>query len=113
MDNLKMLLNNGTELRLEAFGVPCHCVMLCEDKDVMTEVWDTLTEANLRRVYIQQGDVVIMAFNDCFLNGQQSVVNPDGSLTVHFYLDGTRDNLVSDDDREYIEAAKILLGEVE
>lgn len=113
MNNLTLILLDSTELSLDAFGVPCHAVMTCADHTEMNAVWDKLTDVNLRRIELKQDETVIAAYNDCYLNGQQSVVNPDGSLTVHFYLDGTRDNLVSDDDREYITAAKILLGEVE
>lgn len=112
-NNLTLILLDGTELSIDSFGYPCHVVMQCADHDEMHGVWAKLTDVNLRRIEIAQGEEKLAAYNDCFLHGQQSVTNPDGTLTVHWYLDGTRDNLVSDDDREYIEAAKILLGEVE
>lgn len=113
MNNLALILADGTELRLEAFGVPCHAVMLCESKEMITEIWDTLTEANLQQMFVRQGDEIVFAYRDCSVNGEQSIVNGDGTLTVHFYMDGTRikEATLTDEDREYITAAKILLGE--
>ena len=115
MDNLKMILFDGSEIGLDAFGLPCHAVMQCADKAETLALWDRLNEGNLKQVFVRQGDEVVFAFKDCSVNGEQSIVNGDGSLTVHFYLDGERikEAALTDEDREYITAAKILLGEEE
>lgn len=115
MDNLTMILADNTEMRLEAFGLPCHAVMLCESRETLNEIWDALTEENLRQIFVREGDEIVYAYRDCCVNGQQAIVNGDGTLTVHFYLDGTRikEAALTDEDREYIQAAKILLGEEE
>lgn len=113
--DLKMILSDGAELSLDAFGIPCHAVMTCENRDTLNEVWDLLTEENLRQVFVRHGEDIVYAYKNCAINGVQSIVNGDGTLTVHFYLDGERvkEATLTDEDVEYITAAKILLGECE
>ena len=115
MSNLKMILYDGTELSLDAFGLPCHAVMQAANPEAVVEIWSKLTPDSLKQVYVRQDDDLMFAYKDCSVNGQQSIVNGDGTLTVHFYLDGTRikEATLTDEDREYIAAAKILLGEEE
>lgn len=113
--DIKLILTDGTELSLDAFGLPCHAVMQAASPKAVVELWDKLTPYNLRQIFVRQGDEVMFAYKDCAINGEQSIVNGDGTLTVHFYLDGTRikEATLTDEDREYITAAKILLGEEE
>lgn len=113
MDNLKMILLDGTALSLDAFGVPCHAVMTCESPEAQMEAWKKLTPMNLSKVEVQQDGEAIFAFAGCVLDGVQTVVNGDGSLTVHFYMSGTRVETVSDSTQEYVTAAKIMMGESE
>ena len=40
----------------------------------------------------------------------QYILNADGTVTAHFYMEGER---AEHPDAEYIEAGKILLGEAE
>lgn len=112
---LKLILTDGTELSLDAFGLPCHAVTQAASPETVVELWDKLTPDNLRQIFVRQGDEVMFAYKNCSVNGEQSIVNGDGTLTVHFYLDGTRikEATLTDEDREYITAAKILLGEEE
>lgn len=113
MNDLKMILADGTELSLEAFGLPCHAVMTCESKEAMMAVWQQMTAMNLSRIEVQQDGAAVFAFAGCALDGVQSVVNGDGSLNVHFYLRGTKLDILNETDQEYITAAKIMMGEVE
>ena len=113
MNDLKMILFDGTELGLEAFTLPMHPVMICADADEMSATMKLLTEMNLSSVEIRQGDVPVYKFTGGRLDGQQSVMNGDGSLTVHFYLSGVQQEVVSDRTAEYVAAAQILLGEEE
>lgn len=113
--DLKMILADGTELSLEAFGLPCHMVAHCASRHDMAALWDKLTDERLAQVFVRQGDEIVFAYKNCSVNGEQAIVNGDGTLTVHFYLDGERikEAALTDEDREYITAAKILLGEEE
>lgn len=113
MDNLKMILFDGTALALDAFGLPMHAVMTCASEDDMMARWKLLTPANLARVEIKQDGETVFAYTGGTLDGVQSVINGDGTLTVHFYMKGTRFEVMSDTSTEYITAAKILLGEEE
>ena len=115
MDNLTLILLDGTELSLDAFGLPCHAVMQAANPEAVSALWAQLTPDNLKQIFVRQNDEIMFAYKDCSVNGEQSIVNGDGSLTVHFYLDGTRikEAALTDEDREYITAAKILLGEEE
>lgn len=111
--DLKMILLDGTELSIDAFGLPCHAVMTCESKEAMMAIWQQLTAMNLSRIEVQQDGETVFAFAGCVLDGVQNVANGDGSLTVHFYMNGTRVGIVNETDQEYIQAAKIMMGEVE
>lgn len=113
MNDLKMILYDGTELALEAFTLPMHPVMICADADDMTAKMKLLTDMNLSSVDIHQNGVPVYKFTGGRLDGQQSVVNGDGTLTVHFYLSGVQQEVVSDTTAEYVTAAQILLGEEE
>lgn len=112
MDNLKMILNDGTEVYIAEFGLPMHCVALCADRDEMNALWSTLTPANLINMQIQQNDETVAAYTNVSIDGVQCIINADTTLTVHFYMTGTTVN-PNAADAEYAEAARILLGEVE
>ncbi len=113
MENLKMILFDGTELNLEGFGLPMHAVMTCQSSDEMLEKWKLLTPMNLSRVEVRLNDESVFAYAGGALEGVQSVINPDGTVTVHFYMTGERLEAVSQTTAEYVTAAKILLGEEE
>lgn len=113
MDNLKMILFDGTELSVDAFGLPMHAVLTCANEDEMLEKYKQLTPSNLARVAVVQGGETVFAYTGGTVEGMQSIVNPDGTLTVHFYMNGVRQEVVSKTNADYITAAKILLGEEE
>lgn len=113
MNNLKMILFDGTELDIDAFGLPMHAVMTCANEDEMLAVWKQLTPMNMSTVEVQQDGETVFAFVGGSLEGQQSVVNGDGSLTVHFYMQGVRQDVTDANTQEYVTAAQILLGEEE
>lgn len=113
MNDLKMILLDGTELSLEAFGLPMHAVMTCADKEEMLARWKLLTALNLSRVEVQQAGAAVFTFTGAVLDGVQSVLNGDGSMTVHFYMSGTRVEALDATSQEYITAAQIMLGEEE
>lgn len=113
MDELKLILYDGTELPLDAFGLPMHAVMICANEDEMLEKYKLLTPLNLSRVAVVQNGETVFAYNGGTVEGMQSIVNPDGTLTAHFYMKGVRQEVLSETSAEYITAAKILLGEEE
>lgn len=110
MKAIKMILKDGTEIALKAFVLPMHVVLTCDTKEEMLDVWNQFRPENLEEVKILEDDEVLFTFLYAGVTGQQSIVNTDGTITVHFYLDGEREPLA---DPEYDAAARILLGEVE
>lgn len=107
MSNLKMVLNDGTQIGIETFGLPMHAVLICADDAEVKEKWAQLTSENLAAVQIQQDEETVFAFSDVTLDGLQCVMNGDDSITVHLYMSGTNEGAA------YAEAGKILLGEEE
>lgn len=110
MKDLKMILTDGTEVAIEEFTLPMHVVAACTSKEDVLALWDRLMPENLTEVKITEGGEPLFTFLNAGVVGQQSVLNPDNSITAHFYLDGERVALA---DPEYEAAAKILLGEVQ
>ena len=113
MDNLTMILADETELALEAFGLPMHAVMCLNTEDEVLEKWKLLTPENLAHVTVMLDGEAVYTFAHGKVEGQQSVVNGDGTLTVHYYMTGERVETVSDTTAEYVQAARIMLGEEE
>lgn len=110
MDELKMVLKDGTEIVLSEFTLPLHAVVVRSTRAEVQAIWDDLTEENLETVTIQDNGEVLFTFNDAIVLGEQIVVNADSTVTGHYYLDGTRQE---PGNSEYEEAGRILLGEVE
>lgn len=75
MDNLKMILNDGTEVDIAEFGLPLHCVALCADRDEMNALWSKLTPANLINMQIQQNDETVAAYTNVSIDGVQCIIN--------------------------------------
>lgn len=108
MDTLKVVLKDGTEVLLSQFILPLHLVLCCKDVAALSATWDEFTDENLSEVSVMQGDSEIQHMTGVSVTGMQAVYNPDGTLTAHFYMDGTVTGVTESD---YITAAKILLGE--
>ena len=108
--NIELVLQDGTVLSLEDASYGKHFVILCEDRQAFQDAWDTLTDDNLSEVIIMISGAVVQTITGLTLKGAQAVINPDDTITGHFYLDGGIYVSPSDD---YSEAGRILLGEEE
>lgn len=113
MSGLSMILFDGTELSLDAFGIPMHAVMTCANEDDMLSKWKQLTPMQLSRVEVRQNGEPVFVYGSGRLDGQQSVINGDGTLTVHFFMSGVRLDAIDATTQEYVTAAQIMLGEEE
>ena len=105
-----MILKDGTAIALSEVNFPLHIVLSRATRQDVIVVWDELTPENLERVEFRENDDVLFAFLNCHVNGEQIIVNADGSITGHYYLTGDREVAGPS---EYEEAARILLGEEE
>ena len=88
MNDLRMILADGTEIMLSEFILPMHIVVLCETRADVMELWNRLIDENLVSVKVLMDGTEILAFAHAYVDGLQCVYNGDGSMTVHFYLMG-------------------------
>lgn len=103
---LQLVLNDSSAIDIVEAGITKHFVVICADEDTFKAIWDMMTNENLSEVQIVDNGTVIHTIVGMTLNGTQTVVNSDGTLTGHFYMNGGE--YVED---EYSEAGRILLGE--
>lgn len=109
--NMTMILKNGTALPLSQLILPLHLVMKCANFGSLQTIYNEMSEENLSEIVVTQNGVEMHRASGAKIQSFQAVHNPDGTLTVHFFLSGT--SAASSADASYVQAAKILLGEEE
>lgn len=107
---LLMHLANGAEVKLNEFTLPMHGVAVYADMTALTNVYAQFTAANLSQISVSQDGETIQKLTNVSLESMQVVTNGDGTITAHFYFSGTTENV---HDADYVQVAKILLGEEE
>ena len=108
---MNMILKDGTTIPIVDGSYTGAVVLIAESQQAVFDTWAQLTPDNLQAVQITQDDgTVVHTLHGAVIDSQQSVSNPDGTLTVHFYLSETITGDVPTD-AEYALAAKIILGE--
>lgn len=105
---LKLILKDGTEVDIVEAGYTQHYVVTCADEAAFKGIWEKMTEDNLSEIQITEDGSTVHTITGSSLSGTQTVNNPDGTVTGHFYLTGGEYVQATDD---YSEAGKILLGE--
>lgn len=111
MNNLTLILPDNTVIPIEDGSLSGAVLVLFDTKEDLMEAWSHMTPDNLTTVKIARDDgTVLHTMHGVSLDGIQTVVNPDGTLTAHFYMHETVTGNITTD-AEYIQAAKILLGE--
>lgn len=108
MSKLQMVLKNSTAITISEFTMPMHIVVVRDTKEEIHAIWDKLTPEALEEVIIQEDGEVWFTFLNASVTGEQLIVNADGTLTGHYYLQGERQ---LSGNSEYETAARILLGE--
>lgn len=107
---LKLILKDNTELTLADASYMTQFIFMCENQEAFNDVWSSLTEENLSSVTITADGEIVHRMGNLVLDGAQAVINPQGTITGHFYFHGAT-TITDSADSEYVEAAKILLGE--
>jgi hypothetical protein len=87
MDNFKMILADKSEVLIEDSTASGTVTMRFETKESMIEMWSNLTDDKLYEIQIMKGDTLIQTLHDVHIVGVQNIVNPEGTLTTHFYLE--------------------------
>ena len=108
---MKMKLKNGTTIPIVDGSYTGAVVLICDTRQALMDIWAQLTLDNLTEMRItKDDDTPLHTLHGAVIDSVQSVTNPDGALTVHFYLFETITGDVPTD-AEYALAGKILLGE--
>lgn len=105
---LLLHLANGAQVSLSEFTLPLHAVAVYADMTALTNVYSQFTAANLSQISVSQDGETIQKLTNVSMDSMQVVNNGDGTITAHFYFSGTTENA---HDADYVQAAKILLGE--
>ncbi len=106
---MKIILNNGSEIELAQATYDGHYVVNCENAAAYQAIWNNFTTENLTDFKLtDDDDNVVTRTLYIRLSCAQAIINPDNTVTGHFYFDGG--TVVPN---EYEEAGRILLGEEE
>lgn len=106
--DLQMILADGTAISLIEASLTKHFLVLCDTEDDFVTLWEKMTPENLAEVQITEDGTVMQTIEGMTLEGTQTVINNNGTITGHFYMSG---GTYKTD--EYSEAGRILLGESE
>ena len=106
---MKILLNDGTKVQLDSATYDGHYVVNCESVSAYQDIWDNFTTNNLADFkLVDDEDNVVSRTLYIRLISTQAILNPDNTVTGHFYFNGG-----TPVPNEYEEAGRILLGEEE
>jgi hypothetical protein len=108
MNQFRIILVDGTEYVLADASFGSKFTIICADKAEFESVWDKMTRENMARVTITSDGSAVTTINNLIPDGVQAVYNQGGTVTGHFYFHG---GSFVPAEAEYIEAARILLGE--
>lgn len=112
MNNLKIVLNDNTEMFIDSISFPANITKTYASKDEVVAAWNLLTAKNLSNVSVYEGDTETVKLKGYILDSLQMVCNCDGSITTHFYLrSGQYQSVVVDEVKEAKE--KAILDKVE
>ena len=106
---LKLILKDNTEIVLADGNFIQKFTTICNNKQEIDYLWNKMSSENLSDVRITLGDELIQTIKDIIIDGMQIAYNSNGTFTVHFYFYGA--TYGNERQKEYIQAAKILLGE--
>ena len=109
---MKLVLRDGSEIELVNFTSNSF-IVLCENQEEFNTLWSKMTAENLSRVHITNDSIVIVTLENLIFDGIQATYNTNRTITGYIYFHGQEyvPDEMSEEDREYAEAGKILLGE--
>lgn len=112
MNNLKIILNDKTEMSIDSIMFPANITKRYGSKEEVVAAWGLLTTDNLSNFSVYENDVESVKLTGYILDSLQMIYNYDGSITVHFYLrNGKYSSVVVDAVKEAKEQA--ILDKVE
>lgn len=112
MSVFKIQLRDGTEYQLTDGDIGSKFSIICADREAYINVWQSMTSENLLEVTVTIDDSVLTVMRYLILDTTQAIISPTGTIMGMFYFHGAvYDTPIEPIDADYIEAAKILLGE--
>lgn len=106
---LILILSDQTKIKLTDGNFIQKFTTICNTKEQVLYLWNKMTPANTSIAWIQLGGQTIQVLTGLIVDGLQISYNKDDTYTVHFYFYGA--SYAKDIEQEYVQAAKILLGE--
>lgn len=112
--NYVFKLATEEQIGIDSFGVPLYTVGTYSSREAALADWEKLTPEALAEVSIEEvgTGTVVAAFRNVVLDAAVFNGSPD-LIAAQFHFHGEAVNGSSAEDADYIEAAKILLGEEE
>lgn len=108
---MKMTLHNGTSIPIIDGSYTGAVILIADTQQAVMDTWKQLTPDALQEVRItHDDDTPIHTLHGAVIDSLQIVPNPDGTHTVHIYMSETITGDIPTD-AEYVQAAKIMLGE--
>lgn len=80
MSTTKLVLADGTEIKLQEGAAPGYMKANYADKSAMVSDWDKFTLENLKTVQVVTDDVVVGNYTDLILENETSTIQEDGSI---------------------------------
>lgn len=98
---IKIVLNDKTEINIDGINFPANIIKTCQSKDELTSIWGFLTDDNMAEMHVYEDEVESLIMKNYILDGIQATINPDGTISTHFYLrDGQYSSVVTDEAAE-------------
>ena len=105
---MRIVLADNQEIQLAEATYDGHYVVSCQSRAEYQTIWDKFTAENLSDFKLYDGDNLVKRVLYIRLSSTQAILNPDNTVTGHFYFTGG-----TEVPNEYEEAGRILLGEDE
>lgn len=87
MNKDTLTLKDGTVIEMESGASLSDIKVISDNKVAMVELWDKLSEDNLAKVVVKNGDgVVVGRYSDLILVSEASTIQGDGTVITSFNL---------------------------
>ena len=87
MNKDTLTLKDGTVIEMESSASLSDIKVISDNKVAMVELWDKLSEDNLAKVVVKNGDgVVVGRYSDLILVSEASTIQGDGTVITSFNL---------------------------
>lgn len=104
-----LTLSDQTVIRLTDMTYTNKFSTICQTREEVNYLWSKMTPQNTSVCWVKVDGQIIQELTDLKVDGFQVAYNKNGTYAVHFYFYDAKYS--KNEDSEWAEAAKILLGE--